>query len=64
MLWFLRVFNLFVVDNLILLFVAFVELLETVYASFLFMRIIFVVYVYVPELVSEKPTRGMLVKSP
>jgi hypothetical protein len=64
MLWFLRVFNLFVVDNLILLFVTFVELLETVYASFLFMRIIFVVYVYVQELVSEKPTRGMLVKSP
>jgi hypothetical protein len=50
--------------RLILLFMAFVELLETVYASFLFMRIIFVVYVYVQELVSEKTTRGMLVKSP
>jgi hypothetical protein len=33
--------------QLILLFVAFVELLGTVYASFLFMRIIFIVYVYV-----------------
>jgi hypothetical protein len=46
--------------RLILLFVVFVELVGTVYASFLFMRIIFVVYVYVYELVSEKPTRGMI----
>jgi hypothetical protein len=37
----------FVVDDLILLFVTFVELAGIVYASFLFMRIIFVVYVYV-----------------
>jgi hypothetical protein len=37
----------FVIDDLILLFVAFVELFGTMYASFLFMRIIFVVYVYV-----------------
>jgi hypothetical protein len=37
----------FVVDDLILLFVVFVELLVTVYASFLFVRIIFIVYVYV-----------------
>jgi hypothetical protein len=46
--------------RLILLFVVFVELVGTVYASFLFMRIIFVVYAYVYELVSEKPTRGMI----
>jgi hypothetical protein len=40
MLWFFRVFNLFIVDDISLLFVAFVKLLGNVYASFLFIDII------------------------
>jgi hypothetical protein len=55
MLWFLRVFNLFFVDDLILLFVAFVELLGTMYASFLFLDII---------LLFMFTCRNLLVKSP
>jgi hypothetical protein len=62
----------FVADDLILLFVSFVELLGTM-CAFSVYGYYFVVYVYVQELVSEKPTReiiskahyiGMLVKSP
>jgi hypothetical protein len=49
------VFIYFVVDDLILLFVAFVELLGTVYASFLFMDII---------LLFMLTCRNLLVKSP
>jgi hypothetical protein len=45
----------FIVDNLILLFVAFVELLGTVYVSFLFMDII---------LLFMLMCRNLLVKSP
>jgi hypothetical protein len=49
------VFTYFVVDDLILLFVAFVELLGMVYASFLFMDII---------LLFMLTCRNLLVKSP
>jgi hypothetical protein len=45
----------FIVDDLILLFVAFVELLGNVYASFLFMNII---------LLFMLTCRNLLVKSP
>jgi hypothetical protein len=45
----------FIVDDLILLFVAFVELLENVYVSFLFMNII---------LLFMLTCRNLLVKSP
>jgi hypothetical protein len=55
MLWFLRVLTYFVIDDLILLFVAFVELLENLYASFLFMNII---------LLFMLTCRNLLVKSP
>jgi hypothetical protein len=40
MLWFLECSSYFLVDDLILLFVALIELLGTMYASFLFMDII------------------------
>jgi hypothetical protein len=55
MLWFLRVLTYFVIDDLILLFVAFVELLGNLYASFLFMNII---------LLFMLTCRNLLVKSP
>jgi hypothetical protein len=55
MLWFLRMLTYFIVDDLILLFVAFVELLGNVYASFLFMNII---------LLFMLTCRNLLVKSP
>jgi hypothetical protein len=52
---FLECFAYFLVDDLILLFVAFIELLGTVYASFLFMDII---------LLFMLTCRNLLVKSP
>jgi hypothetical protein len=52
---FLECSTYFVVDDLILLFVTFVELLENVYASFLFMNII---------LLFMLTCRNLLVKSP
>jgi hypothetical protein len=55
MLWFLESSSYFLVDDLILLFVVFVELLRTVYASFLFMDII---------LLFMLKCRNLLVKSP
>jgi hypothetical protein len=47
MLWFLRVLTYFVVEDLILLFVAFIELLGIVYTSFSVYGYYFVVYAYV-----------------
>jgi hypothetical protein len=55
MLWFLECSSYFVVDDLILLFIALIELLGTVYASFLFMDII---------LLFMLMCRNLLVKSP
>jgi hypothetical protein len=52
---FLECSTYFIVDDLILLFVAFVELLGNVYASFLFMNII---------LLFMLTCRNLLVKSP
>jgi hypothetical protein len=46
MLWFLECSSYFLVDDLILLFVALIELLGIVYVSFLFMDII-LLYAYV-----------------
>jgi hypothetical protein len=54
MLWFLECSSYFLVDDLIWLFVSFIELLGTVYASFLFMDII---------LLSMLTCRKLLVKS-
>jgi hypothetical protein len=48
----------FVVDDLILLFVAFVELLETVYASFLFMDIILLFMLTCRNLLVKIPLGG------
>jgi hypothetical protein len=53
--WFLECSSYFLVDNLILLFVALIELLGIVYASFLFMDII---------LLFMLTCRNLLVKSP
>jgi hypothetical protein len=53
----------FVVDDLILLFVAFVELLEIVYASFLFMEIILLFMLTCRNLLVKSPLGGDL-KSP
>jgi hypothetical protein len=55
MLWFLECLTYFLVDDLILLFVNLIELLGTVYASFLFMDII---------LLFMLTCRNLLVKSP
>jgi hypothetical protein len=48
----------FVVDGLILLFVAFVELLGLVYASFLFMRIILLFMFTCRNLLLKSPLGG------
>jgi hypothetical protein len=48
----------FVVDDLILLFVAFVELLELVYASFLFMRFILLFMLTCRNLLVKNPLGG------
>jgi hypothetical protein len=63
MLWFLRVLTHFIVDDLSLLFVAFVELLETVYASFLFMDIILLFMLTYRNLLVKSQLGGDL-KSP
>jgi hypothetical protein len=55
MLWFLECSSYFFVDDLILLFVALIELLGTMYASFLFMDMI---------LLFMLTCRNLLVKSP
>jgi hypothetical protein len=55
MLWFLECSSYFLVDDLILLFVALIELLGTMYASFLFMDII---------LLFILTSRNLLVKIP
>jgi hypothetical protein len=53
----------FIVDDLILLFVAFVELLGNVYASFLFMNIILLFMLMCRNLLVKSPIGGDL-KSP
>jgi hypothetical protein len=55
MLWFLECSSYFLVDDLILLFVALIELLWTVYASFSIYGYYFVVYAYVYKLVMKSP---------
>jgi hypothetical protein len=58
MLWFLRVLIYFIIDNLILLFVAFVGLLGTVYASFLFMDVILLFMLMCRDLLVKSPLGG------
>jgi hypothetical protein len=58
MLWFLRVLIYFIIDNLILLFVAFVGLLGTVYASFLFMDVILLFMLTCRDLLVKSPLGG------
>jgi hypothetical protein len=55
---FLECSTYFVVDDLILLFVAFVELLETVYAYFLFMDIILLFMLICRNLLVAIPLGG------
>jgi hypothetical protein len=50
----------FVIDDLILLFVAFVELLENVYVSFLFMNIILLFMLTYMNLLVKSPLGGDL----
>jgi hypothetical protein len=52
----------FVVDNLILLFVDFIELLETVYASFLFIDIILLFMLACTNLLVKSPLGGRFEK--
>jgi hypothetical protein len=55
---FLECLTYFVVDDLILLFVAFVELLGNVYASFLFMNIILLFMLMCMNLLVKSPLGG------
>jgi hypothetical protein len=55
---FLECLTYFVVDDLILLFMAFVELLGNVYASFLFMNIILLFMVMCRNLLVKSPLGG------
>jgi hypothetical protein len=57
-LWFLECSSYFLVDDFILLFVAFVELLGIVYASFLFMDIILLFMLTCRDLLVKSPLGG------
>jgi hypothetical protein len=56
--WFLECSSYFLVDNLILLFVALIELLGIVYASFLFMDIILLFMLMCRNLLVKSPLGG------
>jgi hypothetical protein len=58
MLWFLECLTYFLVDDLILLFVNLIELLGTVYASFLFMDIILLFMLTCRNLLVKNPLGG------
>jgi hypothetical protein len=58
MLWFLECLSYFLVVDIILLFVALIELLGTVYASFLFMDIILLFMLTCRNLLVKSPLRG------
>jgi hypothetical protein len=58
LLFFLECLTYFVVDDLILLFMAFVELLGNVYASFLFMNIILLFMLMCRNLLVKSPLGG------
>jgi hypothetical protein len=64
MLWFLECSSYFLVDDLILLFVALIELLGTVYASFLLMNIILLFMLTCRNLLVKSPLYGDDLKSP
>jgi hypothetical protein len=57
-LWFLECSSYFLVDDFILLFVSFVELLGIVYASFLFMDIILLFMLTCRDLLVKSPLGG------
>jgi hypothetical protein len=59
---FLECSTYFVLDDLILLFVAFVELLEIVYASFLFMDIILLFMLTCTNMLVKSPLGGCFEK--
>jgi hypothetical protein len=63
MLWFLECSSYFLVDDVILLFVALIELLETVYASFLFMDIILLFILTCRNLLVKSPIGGLFEKT-
>jgi hypothetical protein len=63
MLWFLECSTYFIVDDLILLFVAFAGLLGNVSASFLFMNIILLFMLTCRNLLVKSPLGGCFEKS-